>query len=264
MRYLINNQISFDAIKGELYIYGEEAAGMCTLPDSATRLLAFLIANKENIVSREELLDEIWEQYDLKASYNNLGNYLRSIRKAFKDLGMDDEVIITFPKKGVQLNPDMVIEEVIVPEISKLAEIPEKTRLFMIKSKVFILLLSLAIIGGGYVIYKHFYGEVTLDKITKILNNNEKLKMLPSIKSCAVFTLNTVYDEKAINRKIAKKIERLQVNCDTSKTLIYYTDSPFEPPAMGTMAQSLFIVCTYGNKGEYGKCVSHYYYREIQ
>lgn len=63
------------------------------------RLLSILVRNNKILISRERLLNEVWGDYGLKASNNNLNNYISMLRKAFSSLG-EDNIVITQPRLG--------------------------------------------------------------------------------------------------------------------------------------------------------------------
>lgn len=102
MKYLINETIVFDSITGSLHLTGEENTSI-QLSRPSTLLLTELIANAGKTSSREELLTNVWEKNGLIPSSNNLSNHISYLRKTFRELGLDDNVIATVPKEGFRL-----------------------------------------------------------------------------------------------------------------------------------------------------------------
>lgn len=76
------------------------------------RLLRELLNNRENdIISRDLLLKNVWCNHGLVGSLNVLNQYLSRTRKTFKHLGFKKDVILSTPKLGISVNPDIVIKE---------------------------------------------------------------------------------------------------------------------------------------------------------
>lgn len=63
------------------------------------------------MLSRDAIFSELWSQYGSTPSNSSLNTYMSLIRKAFSNLGMESEVIVTIPKTGFLFNPDIDVEE---------------------------------------------------------------------------------------------------------------------------------------------------------
>ncbi|MCP1107081.1 winged helix-turn-helix domain-containing protein [Serratia nevei] len=98
MSYKINESIIFNEISGTLIKIGSEDKSV-TLIRSTSRLLSFLIRHNNELLLRERLLNEVLVDYGLKASNNNLNNYISILRKSLAQLG-EEELIITYPRQG--------------------------------------------------------------------------------------------------------------------------------------------------------------------
>jgi DNA-binding winged helix-turn-helix (wHTH) protein len=56
----------------------------------------------------------VWDAYGQEASNNSLNQYLSVLRKAFRNVGLEHEIIITVPKQGflIKVNVDYDEEDV--------------------------------------------------------------------------------------------------------------------------------------------------------
>lgn len=71
-----------------------------TLERQALRLLAFLIANRDRIVTKEQLIEEIWQGRTITNAA--LNTRIRAIRRVLSDDGKQQKFIKTFPKRRFQ------------------------------------------------------------------------------------------------------------------------------------------------------------------
>lgn len=98
MFFIINDKILYNENDGELMML-ESKESLIPLLKPTCRLLSILVRNNNILISRERLLNEVWGEYGLKASNNNLNNYISMLRKAFASLG-EDNIVITQPRLG--------------------------------------------------------------------------------------------------------------------------------------------------------------------
>ncbi|EJD6043954.1 TPA: winged helix-turn-helix domain-containing protein [Providencia rettgeri] len=83
------------------------------LSKTASRLFGEIISLnlKKGIATRDELLTNVWEEYGLVGSNNNLNTYISEIRKKLEQIGIDPKSIVTVPKKGFRLDSHISIHE---------------------------------------------------------------------------------------------------------------------------------------------------------
>jgi DNA-binding winged helix-turn-helix (wHTH) protein len=104
MKYVIQHTIYYDSLEGTLRSDNTDE-DIVTLTKTASALLSVLLDN-DGVMTREFLLTHVWENQGLSGSYNNLNQYLSILRRVFRRYGLDD-IIISLPRLGVQLNPDI-------------------------------------------------------------------------------------------------------------------------------------------------------------
>ncbi|MBA7845659.1 winged helix-turn-helix domain-containing protein [Klebsiella sp. RHBSTW-00484] len=98
--YIIEGCIYFDEETMALSINGEQENTL-VLPAPSARLLSELIKTNGTMITREELLVRVWEEYGYRASNSNLNNYLSILRRNLTSLLPQTVLITTLPKKGI-------------------------------------------------------------------------------------------------------------------------------------------------------------------
>ncbi|HEJ7129694.1 TPA: winged helix-turn-helix domain-containing protein [Serratia marcescens] len=112
MKFIINGTIVYNEKEGTLERVNDD--GSKTLLQNPTRrLLSIFVRNNGEIVHREKLLSDVWEEYGLKASNNNLNTYASSLRRSFARLG-EEEILITYPRQGFMFAAGSIREEACV------------------------------------------------------------------------------------------------------------------------------------------------------
>lgn len=106
MEYIINNYVSFNSSDGTLFCQ-DDSIDMITLNRVSNELLLLFIQNVGVPISRDKLLNELWEKKGLSASNNNLNNYVSMLRKALAQCGCPG-VISTIPKHGFLFEADII------------------------------------------------------------------------------------------------------------------------------------------------------------
>ncbi len=108
MIYKFNN-IEVDTEKFSLLTNGEETP----VEPQVFNIIVYLIKNKDKIVSRDELLDNIWKGKIV--SDTSITNHIKSARKVLGDDGVKQQVIKTIHSRGYQF-------------IAKVIDSPDKTK----------------------------------------------------------------------------------------------------------------------------------------
>lgn len=95
-----------------------------SLQPQVLSLLIFLIENRDRIVSKDELIDALWDGRIVSDAA--LNTRIRDVRRALRDDGRDQRYVRTFPKRGVQFVADIEDEpDVYVPNNGRLDAPPE-------------------------------------------------------------------------------------------------------------------------------------------
>ncbi|MEE4411550.1 MULTISPECIES: transcriptional regulator [unclassified Serratia (in: enterobacteria)] len=103
MKYIIALSIVFTPATRTLMLLNDEQRSIL-LSNQASRLLLEMVTNNHSTLSREDLLQRVWEDYGFKRSNNSLNVAISEIRKCFEVLGRDPQLITTIPKVGFKFN----------------------------------------------------------------------------------------------------------------------------------------------------------------
>lgn len=117
MKYLIDNIVAFDDKNGVLE--NKNSGTSVVLSTTAIRILSFLLKNQGVVLSRDEFFETVWDAYGQEASNNSLNQYLSVLRKAFRNVGLEHEIIITVPKQGFLIKVNVDYDE---DDVSTLSE----------------------------------------------------------------------------------------------------------------------------------------------
>lgn len=98
MIFVINKKIKYNEYEGTLEKI-DDPGNTILLVKPACRLMSIFVRNNDMLIKRKQLLDEVWEDYGLKATDSNLNNYISGLRKSLAKFD-DDELIITYPRQG--------------------------------------------------------------------------------------------------------------------------------------------------------------------
>ncbi|AOF00621.1 hypothetical protein ATE40_015660 [Serratia surfactantfaciens] len=208
MKYIINNAIIYDAHKGTLSLNKNNDDKNVVLLKPSQRLLSLFIECNNEIVERERLLDEVWNNHGLTASNNNLSNYISGLRKTLAQLGQDD-ILVTYPRQGFKFVAESITllgEEKDenngeTPKAHPLTE--KKTR--RIKPLILLLLpLAVGLIAIGVAL--HYYTA------------NNDLSFIGKYRSCNVFAIDSAQDISSARRLLSE----FDYDCNSSASVYLY------------------------------------------
>ncbi len=107
MRFDIEGFITFDTEEASLV---NLLTGDCIeLSATSTRLLSCLLQYREDIISRVDIFQTVFEQYGARPSNSNLNQYISTLRRSLSDLGIEKNVIITVPRIGFKISNEIII-----------------------------------------------------------------------------------------------------------------------------------------------------------
>ena len=107
MVYTIGGLVQFRSEDGAVWV--SEDIGV-TLTVTTSRLLEYLLLHRGRVIFRDEILQNVWDAHGLKTSGNSLNKYISDLRSAFRNLGFQQELIVTVPKVGFMIAEGVHIE----------------------------------------------------------------------------------------------------------------------------------------------------------
>ncbi|WP_058911447.1 winged helix-turn-helix domain-containing protein [Entomohabitans teleogrylli] len=109
MKYILDKTVTYRTEDGALW-HEADHENKVILTATASRLLWVLIEHHGRVVTREFLLEKVWDNFGLEPSNNSLTQYISLIRRALLRLGLPEDTIQTRPKVGFTLNENVSIE----------------------------------------------------------------------------------------------------------------------------------------------------------
>lgn len=79
----------------------EQKKGAITLTTPANNCLQILLDNGTEITTQKVLFEEVWEKHGIPINANTLYQNIAIVRKAFRQLGVEEEIIVTIPRRGM-------------------------------------------------------------------------------------------------------------------------------------------------------------------
>ncbi|VGC13270.1 transcriptional regulator [Klebsiella quasipneumoniae] len=217
MLFLINNVLWFR--DDDCMLYTNDNAFSVTLTATTSRLLHYLLERHGEIVSRDELLDNVWEAYGLNASNNSLNKYISDLRRYLATAGVGSEVIVTVPKIGFMISQDVIVDK-------KNSQIKQETTDTKLDKKFFLYSKRFNFKKFRFCLYALIILTliiVVFDFVNKDLVAENTLYYKFSINSCDVYSLsNANNDNKEENiEKINKLLKNKNTQCMKDEVVIY-------------------------------------------
>lgn len=125
MKFIMNKQIIFDSDMCTLGLEDSQDESI-QISNPTKRLLLLLIAHKGEAIKREVIFKKVWDDYGMVSSNNNLNQCVSKLRKIMKNLGMDEEVIVTVPKIGFMLHQQVDVEKC-SESVDVIEDVPSET-----------------------------------------------------------------------------------------------------------------------------------------
>ncbi|EIW9476984.1 winged helix-turn-helix domain-containing protein [Klebsiella aerogenes] len=110
--YIVENVVEFSP--QEHTLYSRVNGNKVTLLASASECFLCLLENHGELVTKKELIHIGWEQYNLHVSDSTFNQNIFTLRKAFKDCGLNYEIIRTIPRKGLMVSKTININLLII------------------------------------------------------------------------------------------------------------------------------------------------------
>lgn len=236
----------FNVIFNNIIHYNAEEGTLCRLDNpenvlklyySANRCLQVLVEAYPTPVLQRFFLENVWEKNGQSATANTFYQCISTIRKAFSSLSLNEDIIITIPRKGVCLSTNISIS--VLP-----TNIATEQKMFQTnsgsdsrKKKIFTITLVI-IISIITLIYINASTPLKQNKLSDIY------KEIGAHQKCVIYI-----DKHEANgmEKIIDIISKEDIQCDTNAN-VYYS-------SMKSPIKESVIVC-YEEKQ--GKCISIY------
>lgn len=221
------------------------------------RLLSFLLHNPGRVISRNELLSEIWEQHGLIPSGSSLSQNISLLRKTFASYQCDAEVIQTLPRVGFFINESHIekLKSRTITQPSPQEATPLVAPVFNNKKKWIISISASWIVALGLLLISEsnipFYGNSNLFKTQNLFHLGEA-------GTCPIYSTTT--GSEAMNKKrlaISQENINKQLPCVNGAMYINFEDDPLLLKGKGHFFITMCLKIS-GEKQLYSGCETIY------
>jgi DNA-binding winged helix-turn-helix (wHTH) protein len=266
MKYIINLHLTFDPGTRILALKNDTLLSI-ELTKPASRLLCELIENNRNTLSKDVIIQNVWVKYGFAPSNANLSNHISELRKAFVNLGLDSDVIITVPKVGFRMEAEIhpvikaekIIKEVAIEERSAVIVDEPTTRINertlsqpenrteksrkKVKLNIIILVVTLLLASAAGVAFL-------------LLPKNDVIPLVTTIDKCNIYSLTSVTPPTDFIKMVTNRIESEKIDCTQESIDIYYADTRNNNAKMKI---SFMSVCKNRDSTHYRNCTNYKY-----
>lgn len=229
MDYLFDNNILYRSSDGTLQYLEGGSEETVTLPPVLNRILLLLVINQGQVITKEEFLIKVWDNYGKPGSSNTLNQYLSTLRGIFSNY-LGKKPIVTIPKQGYMLSFDInitIIEDDLTlktDEILKEENIPtthatasSSPIVFSLERKkqaafyIFILIIAITV---TVIISKKSDSSITIHP-----------HALGKIDKCTVYTFSehkTELQKKSEMEAVLQQANKYNLNCGANINFYYY------------------------------------------
>ncbi|EKN3361874.1 winged helix-turn-helix domain-containing protein [Yersinia ruckeri] len=107
-KIIFNNKVVYDHAIAALYNINNKSE-MVFLTTPANHCLLIITNNRHEVVSQRTFFTEVWENHGAPINSNTFYQNISIIRRAFKQLGLTEDVIVTVPRRGVRIGSNIEI-----------------------------------------------------------------------------------------------------------------------------------------------------------
>ncbi|MGI3450937.1 transcriptional regulator [Citrobacter freundii] len=262
MVFEIDKRVCYRSEDGAMWPSGDEGSTV-TLTLTMNRLLACLLEKQGQVLTRNELLDSVWDAHGLRSSSHTLNKYISELRKHFVQFGIVEECITTVPRVGFMFNSDVEISVMTQPNIvGKSIFNVEKTETQKVKSRSLIggknrfLSISLAsaviLISATFVVLGVGVPSKDLSQTT-----NLKTYFLFNYDECPVYTVqkNSASLSEQKKELFIDLAQEYEIDCLEGSSFLYQVSESY---LYGNKGRAFISRCTSRND-KYISCLNNYW-----
>lgn len=242
-KIILNQRIVYD--KNTASLSDVDSPGdVIVLTTPANNCLQILLNNRWEITTQKELFAEVWEKHGIPINANTLYQNIAMIRKAFRQLGVEDDIIVTVPRRGMLVAENVRIDDFVAEELPATvqidaperasvamelgqqestlmpaAEIPRRNaKKILMQAVVYLLLMALTAVAASF-LYRAYMNTQSRFYSYNYLGDYQQCRMYADSKS-----------ENNARRAAEEQIARAGIRCDNHEWvyLSSFTGAPRE------------------------------------
>jgi DNA-binding winged helix-turn-helix (wHTH) protein len=250
----IDETLFLDTAKG--YIKNITTDLYTEINGTAANLLLYLLQQRNTLVSRESILENVFIKNGARPTHANLNQYISFLRKAIHQTGYEDDIIITVPRMGFRIKECHALPppEQASPRYLELAETKPAIRIKKnhLSKKVF--LFFVIVVSTTTLLASIFFlstGETE--------NRNNSLEVTFTYQQCRAYFIdyqNSIAGNVPKERKMFDDIKR-ELDCASPKDIYFYIHENDEI----ALKWRFYSICE--KSSGYYHCNSFYYGDEV-
>lgn len=121
--YIINKVIEFHPVTGTLRDIND-SSNIVVLSSPASRCLLLLIERAGSVVNQHEFLEFVWTKSGMQVSINTFYQSISILRKRLKQVGLDEDMIVTISRIGLTLAHGTSIKKLTMEQEDGISHVP--------------------------------------------------------------------------------------------------------------------------------------------
>lgn len=257
MNYNVDDVVLFDSEMNTLTHIDTQECVSLTMSQSI--LLELLLNSSAEILSRDKIIDTLWSSHGINCSTHTLNQYVSVLRKLFVHFGCD-ELLITLPRVGLRLNPDIrisviadtpVLTPVVAPSLAPEAEQRPATeaRNDHLNYKKWLPLIAILVIvvSGALVTFWMLRPDDDSNGFTFITEQQCKIGLPRHL---------SVEDQNVILKQVKEIIVENKLSC-TEQRIAFFDF--YKSVAGQDYGRAVLALCVKGDNGKIISCENYYY-----
>ncbi|WP_273855293.1 winged helix-turn-helix domain-containing protein [Serratia liquefaciens] len=257
MKVIIEKDIVYDSSAATLTNISSNKSITLTAPSNECLLI--ILTHGENITPQKYLFEQVWETHGLPINNNTFYQNISIIRKSFRLVGMEKQVIVTISRRGIKVAGDISISEFNGnKQVVEMEGVSEKTKpprnynaenLNSAQDENEFFINKKLILSGGFLcilfflifIFKSNRNQV--DRLSKYIEIGKH-------EGCNVFYEKNKSEKKT--EDVFNAMDVAKIRCLNNERVYFssYSELPRES----------FIICNSDNNNNLTMCNSHYRY----
>ncbi|WP_172742662.1 winged helix-turn-helix domain-containing protein [Citrobacter youngae] len=243
MKSIINDQVEYDSTRKSL----KHRDTTIILSASTARLLELFIANKNQQLHREFIIEEVWKKHGMAPSGHSLNKSISILRKAFSELGAENP-IETLPRQGFLFHASVNDEQssfsrdVPVRSVTETVNSPTTPK----RKNILLFILLFAFLGSAVLI------------LPALNSGTTNFIYIRAIGDCELYTADDNNADKTKAFLSSDMWRKVNIICHNGKkTIVFYDDNNLS--AGNNLKENFLGICTLDKGGVARECENYLY-----
>lgn len=222
VQVIFNDIVAYEKQHARLYNINEPEKSV-NLYTPTNECLSLLIETWPDVISQHVFFEKVWENKGLPITANTFYQHIAILRRAFEEVGLNKEAIVTTPRKGLSLAAtlDIKFEEMNDPLSN---DKPAENTLSLLQSgngKHNHFIRWTLFLLGGTLVFSVFFGlsYAWFPKAIDQKSELENYRFLGEVGHCRVFT----YSSLSTLSEVDNDLKNNRIQCKAHDNIYYST-----------------------------------------